>query len=130
MTSEKQAPKRKAFWTDKSCRKNGVWEVNIAVEDDPHFYPWNTGWPSLGEAQAHAEEMNDGQGHTADDVEEIIASAHRAAAKEREQKEMLDLTPDRDGMIWFARKILREADSGSQDAEVARKVLAEYGEEE
>lgn len=39
----------------------------------------------------------------------------------------VDITPDRDGAIRFARMLIQQ---GGKDAEVGRKILAEYGIEE
>jgi hypothetical protein len=41
--------------------------------------------------------------------------------------ETIDITPDPDGMIRWAKQGLREAPADSNDARVFRKVLAEYG---
>ncbi|WP_280404765.1 hypothetical protein [Nocardia brasiliensis] len=42
-------------------------------------------------------------------------------------KETLDITPDRDGMLNFARTILQQAEPNSPDRDVAHKILSEYG---
>lgn len=39
----------------------------------------------------------------------------------------IDVTPDSNGVIRWARKLLAEAPEGSGDAQVARKTLAEFG---
>lgn len=41
--------------------------------------------------------------------------------------EYIDITPNRDGMIRWARMLLWQSDAGSKDAEVARAILREYG---
>lgn len=43
--------------------------------------------------------------------------------------ETLDITPDRNGMIGWARMVLEQSALNSKDAEVARTILAAYGEE-
>ncbi|CAM4326456.1 hypothetical protein NONI108955_20995 [Nocardia ninae] len=42
-------------------------------------------------------------------------------------RETLDITPDRDGMLNYARAILKQAEPGSPDVDVAHKILSEYG---
>ncbi|WP_165643301.1 hypothetical protein [Mycobacteroides abscessus] len=39
----------------------------------------------------------------------------------------IDVTPDHQGTIRWAQKVLAEAPEGSNDARTARKVLAEFG---
>lgn len=52
---------------------------------------------------------------------------HESEDDAETQPEMIDLTPNADGFVNWARTVLRQTGGKGNDANVARKVLAEYG---